>query len=64
MVKTTNKFCNFKGKINRQMILRPRLINNQNWSETEKRPGVSEPLVSKPRQDRESRPSLLYGSDV
>jgi hypothetical protein len=45
------------GKINQQ--LSPRLINNQNWSEAETRPGVSVPLVSKPRRDRESRQSVV-----
>ena len=49
------------GKINKKTSPRPRLFENLDWSETETRPRVSVPLVSKPRRDRESRPSLaLY----
>ena len=46
-------------KINKLAIPWPRLINNQNWSETKTRLRVSVPLVSKPRWDRESRYSLI-----
>ena len=48
-------------KINKQMSPRPRLFDNQNWSETGTRPRVSVLLVSRPRRDRESRPSLVGG---
>jgi hypothetical protein len=47
------------GKLHKRTSLRPRLISNQNGSETETRPRVSVPLVSKPRRDRESRQSVL-----
>ena len=64
-----NKFFNFSifcdetrpetsGKINKRTSPRPRLINNQNWSETETRLRVSVPLVSKTRRDRDSRQSV------
>ena len=46
------------GKINKKTSPRPRLFENLDWSETETRPRVSVPLVSKPRQDRESRQSV------
>ena len=36
---------------------KPRLIKNQNWSETRQR--VSVPLVAKPSGDRESRRSVF-----
>ena len=46
------------GKINKKTSPRPRLFENLDWSETETRPRVSVCLVSKPRQDRESRHSV------
>ena len=52
------------GKINKWTSPRPRLINTQNWSETETRPRVSVPLVSKPRRDRESRHPLQKPASV
>ena len=66
-----NKFCRFSifddenrpetsGKMYKQTSPIPRLINNQNWSETETRTRVSVPFVSKPRRDRESRQSVVY----
>jgi hypothetical protein len=47
------------GKINQRTSPRPRIIHNPNSSETETRLRVSVPLVSKTRQDRESRQSVL-----
>jgi hypothetical protein len=50
-------------KINKLTSPRPRLINNQNWSETETRPRVSVPFRDKRQQDYRSllAPILIIG---